>query len=169
MSIIRSRSWITTFFSTTLISVFGFCIFIPVANAEPYDITNCWSGESIMLVASEELVVMSYDLKGICRDNLDTKAFDNMTFQCVGTSKIVAGKPTGNGYCKFMDKDGDLLVGETTSAGPEGTWKALYGTGKWKGITGSGKNMYITNSKPIVEGTFQNCMGSTGTYELPKE
>ena len=156
-------------FRIALIFVLGFCIFTPIAQAEPYDITNCWAGETTMLVASKELVVMSYDLKGICRDNLDTKAFENMSFQCIGLSKIVAGKPTGNGYCKFMDKDGDYMVGETTSAGPEGTWKALYGTGKWKGITGSGKNMYITNSKPIVEGTFQNCNRSTGTYELPKE
>jgi hypothetical protein len=91
-----------------------------------------------------------------------------MSFQCIGISKIVAGKPTGQGICKFMDKDGDFIVGETTSAGPEGTWKAFYGTGKWKGITGSGKQMYITNSKPIVNGTFQNCSRATGTYELPE-
>jgi hypothetical protein len=68
-----------------------------------------------------------------------------------------------------MDKDGDFFVGEVTSSGPEGIWKGLYGTGKWKGITSSGKNMYLTNSKPIVEGTFQNCNRATGTYELPKQ
>ena len=158
-----------TVFRIVLIFVFGCCIFTSVAHAEPYDLTNCWSGKSTILVASEELVVLSYELKGICRSNIENKAFDNMSFQCMGISTISAGKPTGNGYCKFMDKDGDFTVGETTSAGPEGTWKAFYGTGKWKGITGSGKNMYITDSKPIVEGTFQNCNRATGTYELPKQ
>jgi hypothetical protein len=155
-------------FRIVLIFVFGFCIFTSVAHAEPYDMTNCMAGETTMLVASKELVVFSYDFKGIVQDNLDTKTFANMSFQCIGISKIVAGKPTGQGICKFMDKDGDFIVGETTSAGPEGTWKAFYGTGKWKGITGSGKQMYITNSKPIVNGTFQNCSRATGTYELPE-
>ena len=158
-----------TVFRITLAFVFVCCIFTSVAHAEPYDLTNCWSGESTMSVASKELVVMSFEMKGICRSNIDDKIFDNTTFQCVGISKIEAGKPMGQGFCKFMDKDGDYLVGETTSAGPEGTWKAFYGTGKFKGITASGKNMYITNSKPIVEGTFQNCNRATGTYELPKQ
>ena len=57
-----------TVFRIALIFVLGFCIFTPIAQAEPYDITNCWAGETTMLVASKELVVMSYDLKGICRD-----------------------------------------------------------------------------------------------------
>ena len=157
-----------TVFRIVLIFVFGCCIFTSAVHAEPYDMTNCMSGESTMLVASKELVVFGFDVKGIVQDNLDTKVFANMSFQCVGVNKIVAGQLTGQGICKFMDTDGDFIVGETTSAGPEGTWKAFYGTGKWKGVTGSGKQMYITNSKPIVKGTFQNCSRATGTYELPK-
>ena len=156
-----------TAFRIAVVFVFGCFIFTSVAHAEPYDMTNCFSGESTMLVASKELVVFGYDLKGIVQDNLDTKAFANMSFQCVGITKIVAGKTTGQGICKFMDKDGDFIVGETTSTGLEGTWKAFYGTGKWKGITGSGKHVYFTNSKPIVNGTFQSCNRATGTYELP--
>lgn len=158
-----------TVFRIALVFVFGCCIFTSVADAESYDMTNCYAGETTMLVASKELVVYGYDLKGIAQDNLDAKAFANMSFQCVGYTKIVAGKPEGQGICKFMDKDGDFFVGETTSVPPEGTWKTIYGTGKWKGITGSGKYMYITNSKPIVDGTFQGCNRGTGTYELPKQ
>ena len=158
-----------TIFRIALAFVFGCCIFTSVAHAEPYDMTNCGSGETTMLVASKELVVYGWDLKGIVQDNLDTKAFANMSYQCVGVTKIVAGKPKGQGTCKFMDKDGDFLVGDIISAPPEGTWKAFYGTGKWKGITGGGKYMYITNSNPIVDGTFQVCTRATGTYELPKQ
>jgi hypothetical protein len=157
-----------TVFKIALVLIFGCFIFASITYSEPYDLTNCFCGESTMVVASKELVVMGYELKGIVQDNLDTKVFANMSFQCVGITKIVAGKPTGQGICKFMDKDGDYLVGETTSAGAKGTWKAFYGTGKWKGITGSGTNMYITNSNPIVKGTFQNCTRATGTYELPE-
>ena len=166
MYINRCRNWVINAFSIAIILVVGFCLFISVAHAAEYDLTNCWSGETTMLFVSKELVVMSYDIKGICRSNTDNKDFDNMSFQCVGISRIVAGKTTGNGYCKFIDKDGDFVVGETTSTGPEGTWQAMHGTGKWKGIVGHGKNMAITNSKPIVEGTMQNCNRATGTYMI---
>jgi hypothetical protein len=152
-----------------MVIALGCCIFTSIADAEPYDMTNCSAGETTMLVASKELVVFGYDIKGIVQDNLDTKAFANMTYRCVGYNQILAGKATGQGICKFMDKDGDYLVGEINSSGPEGTWKAYYGTGKWEGITGSGKYVYITNAKPIADGTFQNCNRSTGTYELPKK
>lgn len=157
-----------TILKITLVFVLSFSIFVSVVHAEPYDLTNCFSGETTMLVASQELVVFSYDLKGICRSNNDDKLFDNSSFQCVGISRVVAGKPTGQGICKFLDKDGDFLVGESNTTGAEGMWKVIYGTGKFKGMAASGKNMYITNSKPIIEGTFQNCNRATGNYELPK-
>lgn len=163
---ISTRKWLITLGSIAA----GLLFFVTMVHAEqPYDITNCWSGESKVLFASKELVVMGYELKGIARDNLEAKSFDNMSFQCVGISKIVAGKTSGSSYCKFMDLDGDYTVGETTSSGAEGNWKFLHGTGKWNGVTGGGKMMYITKSKPIEEGTFQNCNRATGTYELPKQ
>lgn len=157
-----------TILRITLVFVLSFLSFASVVHAGPYDLTNCFSGETTMLVASQELVVFSYDLKGICRSNNDDKLSDNSSFQCVGISRVVAGKPTGQGICKFMDKDGDCIVGETTSSGAEGTWKVIYGTGKMKGMTGGGKNMYITDTKTIIEGAFQNCNRATGNYELPK-
>ena len=151
-----------------LVFVLGCFILASVTYSEPYDMTNCFCGETTMLVASKELVIYSYELKGIVQDNLDSKTFANMSFQCVGISKIAAGKPTGQGLCKFMDKDGDYLVGETISTGGKGTWKAFHGTGKWKGLIGSGTSMYITDSNPIVKETFQNCSRATGTYKLPE-
>ena len=157
-----------TILRIALVLVIACCTFASVVHAGPYDLTNCFDGETTMLVASKELVVFSYNLKGICRSNNDDKLFDNTSFQCVGITKIVNGKEMGQGICKFLDKDGDITVGETTSTGAEGTWKAFYGTGKMKGITGSGKNMYITSSKPIIEGSFQNCNRATGNYEIPK-
>jgi len=166
----RRRNGFATVLSVVLVFVFGLGIFISVAQAEEsYDITNCWSGVTSMLSASKELVVYGYELKGITRSNHENKAFDNDTFQCVGIAKVVAGKATSDSYCKFMDPDGDMVVGGGQKTGAEGTWKFLQGTGKWKGITGGGKNWVITKSKPIKEGTFQGCNRATGTYELPKQ
>lgn len=75
----------------------------------------------------------------------------------------------GMGHCKFMDPDGDFVVGEQTPLGPTGgTWKFLFGTGKWQGVTGGGRYVSLTSGKAIVPGTGQGCGRATGTYELKK-
>ena len=145
-------------------------MFIEVAQAEtPYDMTLCSSGTVTMVSTSKELTVFSADNKGITISNHPNKIFDNLTYHCVGVVKIEGDKPIGTFYCQFIDPDGDIVVGETTLVGTEGTWKFLQGTGKWKGITGSGKNWPITKGKPITPGTSQSCLRGTGTFELPKQ
>ena len=58
----------------------------------------------------------------------------------------------------LADADGDTVVGETTIAPTEMTWRFLEGSGKWKGITGGGKVLPLTNAKPILPGTAQGCL-----------
>ena len=141
----------------------------PTMAAESYDLTNCGSSTVTVISASEGLTVLNIDAKGIARSNPEKKAFDNSTFHC-GLSMRIAGADWGGiGYCKFMDPDGDFIVGEQTPAGPTGgAWKFLFGTGKWKGITGGGKYAPLTSGKAIVPGTGQSCSRATGTYELKK-
>jgi hypothetical protein len=146
----------------------GLGSFIPAVYAESIDITNCSSGTTNVLLATDELTIMTTDVKGITRDNLPTKVFENMTYHCVGLFKVISGKRYGTTNCKFMDPSGDYFVVEA-SYGPEGA-KApfLNGTGKFKGITGNCESKPITNAKPIVPGTTQGCARVTGTYELKK-
>jgi len=60
--------------------LFGLLLFIPVAQAaQPFDFTRCVSGTLTTLSATEELTVMSGDVKGIVMSNLENKVFDNMT------------------------------------------------------------------------------------------
>ncbi len=153
----------------SLIMLFVFVTFIPVVQAEtPYDMNVCGSGTVTMVSASKELTVLSNDSKGITFSNHPNKVFDNLTYHCVGVVKVEGDKATRTTYCKFIDPDGDIVVGETIYVGTEGGWKFLQGTGKWKGITGGGKNWPITSGKPITPGTFQGCLRATGTFELPK-
>ena len=162
---ISTKKWWITLAAITL----GLFLLISAAQAElPYDITTCSSGTNTVLFSSKELTIISSDSKGIAFSNDEDKTFDNTTFHCAGTIQIVNGKPSGNVFCKFLDPDGDVTVGETTLDGAEGTWKFLYGTGKWKGITGGGKNLPITRGKSVVPGTSQGCRRATGTYSLPK-
>lgn len=85
-------------------------------------------------------------------------------------SKVMAGQSTLLGYHKFMDRDGDYVILESTRtpAETESNIKFLHGTGKWKGIKGSGKIRGITSGKPIMPGTNQGCGRWTGTFELSK-
>jgi hypothetical protein len=137
--------------------------------AESYDITNCGASTVTVISASEGLTVLNIDAKGIARSNPEKKAFDNATYHCGVALRIMGAEWGGAGYCKFMDPDGDFIVGEQIPGGPTGgSWKFLLGTGKWKGITGGGRYMPLTSGKPIVSGTGQACSRATGTYELKK-
>jgi hypothetical protein len=162
--ITRKYSWITM-----AISVLALFFLISMAQAdEPYDLTMCMSGEGSTLLASKELVIYNFRADGMTMSNHENKAFHGMSYRCIGTSKIVNGVRHGVSYCKYMDADGDLVVGEGIRTEKEGTWKFLYGTGKWQGITGGGPiGVTVASGKPISEGTFQICQRAKGTFDLP--
>jgi hypothetical protein len=146
--------------------------FISIAQAEPIDITYCLSMTTTMASETQELSINSFDFKGIARSNLESKAFDNLTFHGIGVGRDLSDKKRHRyGYIKFMDPDGDILITEnlhTLDAGGESDWNFLQGTGKWKGIKGGGKLRPTAGGKPITPGTAQGCMRMTGTFELPK-
>lgn len=140
----------------------------PFAYAEEsYNMTSCWSGEATVLSTSKDMVIYSFDLKGVSRGNDGNMAFDNWSFEIIGTSKIESGKYSSHYYGKYLSPEGDFIIGEGDRNGPEGTWKFIYGTGKYMGITGGGTNK-IVNIKPIKKGTTQGCSIAVGKFQLPK-
>jgi hypothetical protein len=144
-------------------------LFIPAAEAQqPFDTTYCASSTMTTISASEGLIAISLDGKGIVRSNHENKVFDNMTFHGIAVVKVVGGKPIGYGICKYMDPDGDIVVWDEIIDGPVTTLKAIQGTGKWKGIKAEGKAALLTTAKPITPDTRQVCRKFTGTFELPK-
>lgn len=154
------------FITIALVSLF---LTINFAYAEEsYNITSCWSGDVTLLSGSEELVIYSFDLKGVSRSNDKSKPFDNWSLQIVGTAKIESGKYSSIYYGKYLSPEGDVVIGEGTRDNEEGTWKFIDGTGKWKGITGGGTNTIVPNIKPIEKGTTQGCSIAIGTYKLPQ-
>jgi hypothetical protein len=151
----------------TLLS--GTLAFGVAAHAEEtYDITGCWSGTVTLVSAHEELSAYSVELRGISRSNQEGGAFDNTSVHCVGIGQTIPGSSIRRGYCKYMDMDGDFVVGQYEREGNEGRWEFLHGTGKWKGIKGGGTNRDVAESKPITPGTFQSCDSATGTFTLPE-
>jgi hypothetical protein len=135
------------------------------------DQTNCFAGSVVVVSKSKELTTLSYELRGVTRSNLEASEASPQTYHCVGVLKRMAGERTENGYCKFMDVDGDFTIRQYSRMGagnPQGNWQVLQGTGKWQGATGKGTFKSITRAKPITPGTFQNCSVWKGTLTLPK-
>lgn len=149
----------------------GMALCLPMAQAAETAIadTSCRSGTVTMMTAGKEATVFGFELKGISVPS-GNKITDNQTHSCVGVVAVIQGQPSANGFCKYMDPDGDftLLEWHRTGKRNEGTWKYIFGTGKWKGIQGSGKYQVLTAGKPIAKGTFQNCIRATGRFEVPK-
>ena len=146
-------------------------LFILISSAqaeEPYDLTLCSSGTVSMLLATQELTVIITQGDGVTMSNHENNKFHGMSYSCNGITKIEKGVRSQLIYCKYMDGDGDLVVGEGNLAGKESTWKFLYGSGKWQGITGGGPmGVPSVMAKPIREGTYQVCMRAKGTFNLP--
>ena len=138
------------------------------AAAEQYDLTNCSSATITPIATGQDLTAFVVDAKGIARSSADKKAFDNNSFHCVTLVKMSGGQRSGHGICRFLDPDGDAVVGEQVLGPTDGNWTFLEGTGKWKGIKGGGKFSTITSAKPIVAGTGQGCGRATGSYEIVK-
>ena len=165
------RNWIAV-----TVVILGLVMFIPDSQAQQaYDFTVCLSGTFTAASASKELVVLSYESRGICRSNHENKVFDNYSWHAVGASRVFEGKRNAIEYTKLLDLDGDYVViegnwgpGRLDYKGFGGITKFLEGTGKWKGIKGEGKCERILTGRPIKEGTWQSCSRFTGTFELPK-
>ena len=158
-----------TLFGLTV--VLGMAMSTAAAPVEqPYDLIRCSSGTFVMVSASDELTVGSFEEFGIVRSNHQNKLFDNWPFHCVGIQRVMGSQATVSGYCKYLAPNGDFVVGEFTSVGTEGKWRFLQGTGKWKGIKGGGSTEpTVTRIQSITPGTFQVCGGAMGTFTLPAD
>ena len=135
---------------------------------QPFHVTYCSTASVTKLLDTDGLLVFALDGKGIVMSAAEGGAFNNMTFQCAIVGRTVAGRPSGTGYCKYMDPDGDVVVWEISIDGAEDTYRALLGTGKWKGIKAQGAAALLTKAKPILPELRQVCRRFKGTFELPK-
>jgi hypothetical protein len=163
--------------SVTVIILFGLLLINSFAQAQQsIDITDHFYATATVLTMSPELAIMHTDVKGIVRDNLETKLFNNMTSHCLRSIQVLGGKTSYTTYSKFTDPDGDFFITEAKADGiPVGTleadWKFIHGTGKWKGIKGGGKSttIFMTRGKQqMTPTTFQGYLRMTGSFELPK-
>jgi hypothetical protein len=136
------------------------------AGETAYDFVACGSAKLTMLEARADFTAFGLELFGIVSTSA-TKDLESATQHCLGMMRIQDGKRTGKGMCRWTDAGGNTFVGEWESTGNEGKWVFLSGTGRFKGVKGGGQFQYLTNAKPVVEGTAQSCRRDWGTYTTP--
>jgi hypothetical protein len=143
-------------------------IFVPMAQAEnPVDSTAYVSGDMAMVHADAEVMVMSYELKGLVLSNNNSEILNNASERCVGVFKRIGSEIVQNGYCKYLYPNKDYMILGFNGGADGGKWEILFGTGKWKGITGSG-TYNVKRVQPITPNSLQHSRTIKGTYELPE-
>jgi len=152
-----------------LIVFLAIFVFTPtVQAADSFESTACVSGTNTMFHNSKELMVVSFECKGIVRSNTNSEIFNNVSEMVVGLFIKMGDELTQRGFAKYLYPNGDIIIMEFDGKANGGKWKLLLGTGKWEGIKGSGTFSIAHRAKSIAPGTFQNCRIFKGTYELPK-
>ena len=153
-----------------LIVFLAMAIFIPAAvqAQESFESTVCVSATLNVIHMSDEILLSSFDLKGMVRSDSNSEFLNDVSEWCVGLTGKVGDKMSQRGYCKYVYPNGDINLGEWEGIGSDGTFKFIFGTGKWQGLKGEGTWNVIQRAKSVAPGTFQNCRKLKGTYELPK-
>jgi hypothetical protein len=142
---------------------------VVAAHAEEteYKLTACGHLTTVMLQSSPDLTVQSEQVWYIIAPPATPKVFENNTGQCVGYARMMNGKRTAMGSCRWTDPDGDTFIGESVDIPDKpGVWTFLSGTGKWKGIRGNGTYQLLGISKPRADGTAELCVLLIGKYAL---
>ena len=137
------------------------------AGETAFEFIGCGISKNVVVEASPELRIQAIENWAI-NTSTAVKDWEKATKHCVGYVRIMDGKPTGKGACKWQDATGDSAIFEWeihTNGDYTVAW--LGGAGKYKGIKGGG-NFEVSNSaKPVVEGTQFQCIRDYGKYTLP--
>jgi len=140
--------------------------------AEPLDLTFCYSGTGTNFHDSKEaMAVSTWSQNGIIMSHTPNKILDSAVVHCEGVQRGAGPERYGHGFCKIVDDDGDMIIGEIPYSGFAYDVKFVEGTGKWKGIKGSlhsERAVLSKTGKAAMPGTYQACRREKGSFELSK-
>ena len=137
------------------------------AQEVPYDFVACTHTKVTMLESTPDFAAYGSESWGTVATST-TKEWENASTHCLGYVRVVSGKPSGKGTCKWVFASGDSAVGEYEygDAGAKFAWVA--GIGKLKGIEGGGTFKPVFTAKPSEAGTVQGCRRDWGKFKLPQ-
>lgn len=148
----------------------GVCLYASSAVAQQsFSNLTCRAGTTSNLAKGQDIVAFAIDQRGV--NVPEGGPFDNYTQRCVGSVAVVRGKPAGSGFCRNVDPaNGDFTLVQWIAGDKPGmgTFAFLGGTGKWKGIGGGGDYRTVAPTRPVDDGTYQNCVRVKGSFTVPK-
>ncbi|SAL78612.1 hypothetical protein [Caballeronia telluris] len=112
-----------------------------------------------------DVAVYLYESTLVMTNNSKTPLMQNITAHCVEAG-FTAG--VGNGYCVYLDKDGDKFVEAFNhpKGATSGKGTLVSGSGKYKGIQGEFA-WEVVQALPAEKGSFHYLGKKTGSYRLP--
>jgi hypothetical protein len=70
--------------------------------ADSFESLACRSATSTYIQNTKELVIMSYELKGIVQSKSNAEILNNVSEQCVGILKRAGAEAVQRGFCRYM-------------------------------------------------------------------
>ena len=131
-----------------------------------FEFISCLAGKQNEITHGPNHIVGTVEMLGTQRSNPPGSLFDSTASRCVSSYSYIEGKDATDGFCEFVDGQGDrYLLKFNRLPGQGGTLEGLHGTGKYDGMKLHG--MYDRTAPfPSTPGNVHACVKSTGDYSF---
>jgi hypothetical protein len=132
----------------------------------PLSFDYCFASQLQTMKHSDSLSVSLSNGYGTFESNPPGGKFDGMSSQCMSVFAVNEGQVNVNGYCEWLNLDGDkLLISFERSGTADGKFRSISGTGKLQSMKVEGT--YTTGKFPQRQGVSVNCAKITGRWSQP--
>ena len=131
-----------------------------------FEFTSCLAGKATAIVHPPNHAVGTADTLGTQRSVPAGSLFDLTSSRCLYSYSYIDGKYDADGFCEFLDAQGDtylLKIGRAPAQG--GTLLGVHGTGKYSGMKLRGEYERIA-SFPSTPGNTHACVKATGDFSF---
>lgn len=132
-----------------------------------FDFNFCMAAAYKPVMASPQLSSGLIEAWASTYSNPPGGPFDNQGSQCGVISLSRDSNVENNGYCKMIDKDGDMWLFKFADRNFIGKFEVVGGTGKYEGMTATADFKPLGGGAPsAAPGMVQTCNKVVGTYRL---
>lgn len=144
----------------------GLAISSARAAEGPFAFDYCFGSQLQTMKHSDTHSISLSNGLGTFESNPPGGKFDGMSSQCMSVLAVIEGQASVNGYCEWLNMDGDkLLVSFERSGSADGKFRSISGTGKLQTMKVDGT--YTTGKFPQRPGTSVNCAKISGRWSQP--
>ena len=131
-----------------------------------FEFIACLAGKLTSIAHGPNHIIGTVDILGTQRSEPPGSLFDLTASRCVYSYSYIDGKYAADGYCEFLDSQGDTyLLKVNRPPGQTGALDGLHGTGKYSGMRLRGEYDGIA-SFPDTPGNVNTCVKATGDFSF---